>query len=379
MWIVVFSVISFAISVISMPLIINFCKHFGLYDYQDARKIHSGNIPRIGGIGIVISFFISAVAFLMVNNELRLVHNLPLLIAGCIIFVFALLDDIYTFHASVKLTAQIAASFIVTIGGFRFSQIFGYHLPLVLSYGLTFCWILGAINAYNLIDGLDGLCGTLSATAVAVFGFLYLISNNQEAGICFILVSSILGFLVWNWPPAKLFMGDGGSQFLGFMIATIPFYSTGNETIEFNKFLIIIIITAFPVFDTIAAIWRRIRDGRPIMSADKSHLHHKLLNMGYSKTQALYLIAGIQMLLCIAVVLSYFLGKNKGLVLLIESLVFMVTFFSVIHYTNRAVNLKREKEEAEAGNREKQESGEQETESQIENNTENNPDDSSKN
>ncbi len=345
MWIIAFSVLSFVISVSSMPLIIAFCKKKGLYDYQDARKIHSGNIPRIGGVGIVISFFISAVLYLCLNNEIRFLHNLPLLLAGCIIFVFALLDDIFTFHAIVKLLAQIAASAIVTIGGFRFTQIFGWHLPVAISFILTFCWILGAINAYNLIDGLDGLCGTLSITAVSLFGFLYLISNNDEAGICFILAASILGFLFWNWPPAKIFMGDGGSQFLGFMIAIIPFYSSGNEIIEFNKFLIMIIVTAFPIFDTIAAIWRRIRDKRPIMSADKSHLHHKLLNMGYSKTQALYLIAGIQILLCIAVGLSFYLGKNKGLVLLVESLVFMVSFFAVIHYTNRAVTLKRQREE----------------------------------
>ena len=101
-----------------------------------------------------------------------------------------------------------------------------------------------------------------------------------------------------------------------------------------------IIVTSFPVFDTIAAIWRRLRDKKPIMSPDKSHLHHKLLNLGYSKTQALYLIAFIQILLCLVVILSSFLGNLRGSTVLFEALIFMVIFFSVIHYTNRAVNRK---------------------------------------
>ena len=132
-------------------------------------------------------------------------------------------------------------------------------------------------------------------------------------------------------------MGDDGSQFLGFMIAVIPLYTSSGNSFEFNKFLIMIIVTSFPVFDTIAAIWRRLRDHKPIMSPDRSHLHHKLLNLGYSKTQALYLIAFIQTLLCLVVVLSSFLGNLRGSTVLFEALVFMVIFFSVIHYTNRAV------------------------------------------
>jgi UDP-GlcNAc:undecaprenyl-phosphate GlcNAc-1-phosphate transferase len=167
----------------------------------------------------------------------------------------------------------------------------------------------------------------------------------MESGICFILAGSILGFLCFNWPPAKLFMGDGGSQFLGFMIATVPLYTSCGESFEYNKFLIMIILTSFPVFDTIAAIWRRLRDKRPIMSPDKSHLHHKLLNMGYTGKQTLFLIDFIQVLLCLAVILSFFIGTLKGTAILFETLIFMVIFFSVIHYTNRAVNLKKKEDE----------------------------------
>ncbi|MBO4859696.1 MAG: undecaprenyl/decaprenyl-phosphate alpha-N-acetylglucosaminyl 1-phosphate transferase [Treponema sp.] len=345
----IFVILSFLLSLGSMPVIIHFCNRHNIFDYQDSRKIHSGNISRLGGVGIALSFLISAAIYLVFNKQINLMDSLPILVAGFIIFLFALLDDLLTLPATAKLIVQLIAAGIVTFSGFRFTQIFNWHLPLIVSYVLTFGWIIGVINAYNLIDGLDGLCGTLSITAVTTLGVLFQLSQNHEAGLCFILAGSILGFLCFNWPPAKLFMGDDGSQFLGFLIATIPLYTSSGPSFEFNKFLIMIIITSFPVFDTIAAIWRRIRDHKPIMSPDRSHLHHKLLNLGYTGRQALYLIAFIQTLLCLVVILSSFIGNLRGSTVLFEALIFMVIFFSVIHYTNRAVNRKN-KAAAEAVN-----------------------------
>lgn len=342
----VFILLSFIISLVSMPIIISFCKKLNLYDYQSARKIHSGNIPRLGGVGIFIAFFISAIAYLLYSNQLSTTTNIPIFIAAFIIFIFAIVDDIFNLPAIIKLIVQLIAVSVVSFSGYRFTQIFSWQIPTVLSFIITFCWILGVINAYNLIDGLDGLCGSLSITAVITLGILYTLSGNAESNLCFILAGSILGFLCFNWPPAKLFMGDGGSQFLGFMIAILPLYSS-DKVFEHNKFIIMIIITAFPVFDTIAAIWRRLRDKKPIMSPDRSHLHHKLLNMGYSKTNALYLIVFIQVLLCSSVIISYFLGATKGSAILLESLAFMVLFFSIIHYTNRSIYLKQQKKQKE--------------------------------
>lgn len=340
----IFTGISIILSLIFMPTIIAFCKKAGLYDYQDERKIHSGNIPRLGGVGIVCSFFIAAILFIYFTKDIALSKHLPILIAGLIIFVFAIVDDILNLPAIVKLIVQLIAVSIVTFNGYRFNQIMSWEIPTVLSYVLTFGWVLGVINAYNLIDGLDGLCGSLSITAVITLGILYALSGNNEAGICFILAGGIFGFLCFNWPPAKLFMGDNGAQFLGFMISTIPLY-TSSDVFEYNKFFIMIALTAFPVFDTIAAIWRRIRDKRPIMSADRSHLHHKLLNLGYTKQQTLYLIVVLQILVCTSVVISFFLGTVKGSALLFETLAFLILFFAIIHYTNRRVMLQNTQKE----------------------------------
>lgn len=339
-----FIVLSIVLSLVSMPIIIHFCNKHNIYDYQDARKVHSGNISRLGGVGIVFAFITSTALYLVFTSQLSVLKSLPILLAALIIFIFGFLDDIFTLSAWFKLIVQLAASALVTFNGYRFTQIFGWVLPTPVSYILTFGWILGVINAYNLIDGLDGLCGSLSFTAVTTLGVLYLLSNNLEAGICFILAGAIFGFLCFNWPPAKLFMGDDGSQFLGFVIATIPLY-TSSDIFEYNKFLIMLILTAFPVFDTIAAIWRRLRDKRSIMAPDRSHLHHKLLNIGYTKRQALHLIVFIQLLLCGMVILSFFIGKLKGTAMLLEGFIFMIIFFSVIHYTNRAMNRKKLAEE----------------------------------
>ena len=333
-----FAGLSALLSLLSMPLIIKFCKKFSLYDYQNSRKIHTGNIPRLGGIGIFFAFFTSTLLWILITNDIDIKKYLPVLVSVLILFVFALIDDLKNLPSVSKLIVQLIAVTIVTVSGNRFTQIFNWQLPVALSYILTFFWILGVINAYNLIDGLDGLCGSLAITASITLGVLYSISGNHEAVICFILAGAILGFLIFNWPPAKLFMGDNGSQFLGFMIATMPLYSS-SKVYEYNKLLIMLVITAFPVFDTIAAIWRRLREKRPIMSADRSHLHHKLLNLGYTKKTALYLIDFIQILLCISAVVAYLLGTKKGSALLTESIVYMIMFFTIIHYTNRKVLL----------------------------------------
>lgn len=341
--VLIFILISLAISLASMPIIINICKKKNLYDYSNERKIHSGNIPRLGGIGIFFGFCIAAFFYLWLNKDLSFFHSFPLLLAAFIVFIFAILDDIFDLPALSKLIVQLCAVAIVTLNGYRFTQIFGWVLPTPFSFILSFGWILGVINAYNLIDGLDGLCGSLSFTTCLTLGIIYAVSGNYESGLCFILCAAIFGFLCFNWPPAKLFMGDNGSQFLGFMIATFPLYTT-SDTFEYDKFLVMIILTAFPVFDTIAAIWRRLRDHQPIMTADKSHLHHKLLNMGYSKRTALYLIIFVQSLLCFSVIIAFILGTQKGTALLLEVLAFMILFFSIIHYSNRKVQLKKDKE-----------------------------------
>ncbi|MCQ2591915.1 MAG: undecaprenyl/decaprenyl-phosphate alpha-N-acetylglucosaminyl 1-phosphate transferase [Treponema sp.] len=338
-------IVSFLLSLLSMPIIIKFCQRKKLYDYHDERKIHSGDIPRLGGFGVFFASIICIVIFLLLNPNVSTKKNFPIILSAVIVFVFAFLDDIFTFPAIVKLIVQLCATGIVSFSGYRFTQIFGWQLPTILSFILTFGWILGLINAYNLIDGLDGLCGSLSITAITTLGILFTLSGREESFICYILAAAILGFLCFNWPPAKIFMGDCGSQFLGFMIAIIPLYNSTPE-IEYNKFIIMIVLTSFPIFDTIAAIWRRKREHRSIMSPDKAHLHHKLLNMGYSGRSALFYVLSLQLIICAFVIASYFIHSFMASVVLALCLVLITWVFTILHYSNRRINMQKDSEEA---------------------------------
>lgn len=333
-----YSGLALLLSAVFIPLIIKFCKFYSLYDTVNARKIHSGNIPRLGGIAIAFSFIIAATLCFVFDKYLSFTNVIPLLVAGMLIFIFGILDDLIEMRAIFKLLVQLVATGIVVFFDFRIRQIFGWVLPIWVSRIGTFFWVLGIINAYNLIDGMDGLCGTLSITALLTYGLILLNSHIEGAAVCFILSASIIGFLIYNWPApnAKIFMGDSGSQFLGFMLATIPLYSS-EGTFEYNKFLVMLVIVAFPMMDTIAAIWRRLRDHRPIMSPDRFHLHHKLLNIGFNKVQALFMVMGIQILICITVYLSTLMPTDFSIPILIIAYLFMIGFFTVMHYTNRAV------------------------------------------
>jgi UDP-GlcNAc:undecaprenyl-phosphate GlcNAc-1-phosphate transferase len=328
--------LSFVISAFLMPVIIKICKHYKLFDPVNARKIHSGNIPRLGGVGVIIAFFTGTAFYALVWKGIPMGRILPLYIAGLLVFGFGFIDDIFDMPARLKFLVQLTASCIVVFSGFRFQQIFRFVLPLWVSIPLSICWMIGIINAYNLIDGLDGLCGGLSLLTITTLGIILYVIADPSASLCFFMSAAILGFLIYNWPPAKIFMGDNGSQYMGFMIAAVPlYYSTDN--FEYNKFLIMLILVAIPMLDTVAAIWRRVRDHRPIMSPDRAHLHHKLLNLGYTRKQAMEMLLLIQCMLCIAVCLAMYLSRSKGAILLLVVFAFMLMFFSIIHFTNRAV------------------------------------------
>ena len=321
-----FSVISTLISLILIPLIIKFCKFYSLYDTVNARKIHSGNIPRLGGIAIALSFFITIIALFLFDNTLSLKNSLPLIISGILIFSFGILDDIIELRAIFKLIVQLAASTIVTTNGFYFHQIFGLILPKYVGMAFTFCWIIGIINAYNLIDGLDGLCGILAFSTLITLGTILFGSYTEGSAVCFVLAASVLGFLIFNWPApnAKIFMGDTGSTFLGFILSTICIQGL-FKGYAIISFIIPFLILGLPLFDTSVAILRRIHNKKPIMGADRGHLHHKLIDMGFSQKQTVAILYVIAMLLGLSAVVLVERGAQTAF-LLVSVVLLMLIF-----------------------------------------------------
>ncbi len=331
-----FSVAALLLSTGMLPLIIKFCKVYSLYDKTNARKIHSGSIPRLGGIAVALAFIICATLCFWLDAEIHLSSALPLLAAGMLIFAFGIVDDLIEMRALLKLIVQLTAAGIVVFNVYRFRQIFSFTLPTAVSIAFTFFWIIGIVNAYNLIDGLDGLCGGLSITTLITLGMIFIGSFTEGSAVCFILAAAIGGFLIFNWPPARIFMGDGGSQLLGFVIATVPLYSARAD-LEYNKFFIMLVVVSFPMLDTIAAIWRRLREHRSIMSPDRLHLHHKMINIGFTRVQVLYIVLFIQIIICMATYFSIFLERKGATLVLALSYIIMIFLFTIIHYANRAV------------------------------------------
>lgn len=329
-------IISFAVSALLIPVLILFCNRYKLYDPVTARKIHSGNIARVGGIAIFAGFILGNLISSQIFREISGYRLLPLFISGLLIFCAGLLDDIVNLRAIVKLIIQIIAAVIVIIGGYHFEAILRFPLPLPISYLMTLFWIIGIINAFNLIDGLDGLCGGISFLSFISFALIFMHIRDQNAGVCFIAAAAIFGFLLYNKPDAKIFMGDCGSQFLGFMVSVVPLYLS-EVNLEYIKIPSMLVITALPMLDMIAAIWRRLREHRSIMSPDRAHIHHKLLNIGFSKRQVLFILLSIHFLACMSVVLAYYISRSKGVILLGTVYLFLILFYFVIHYANRAI------------------------------------------
>jgi UDP-GlcNAc:undecaprenyl-phosphate/decaprenyl-phosphate GlcNAc-1-phosphate transferase len=311
------------------PILLKIAHRYSWYDDVDHRTIHMGEIPRIGGIGIVFSFFFTIVIYILINRTFlskygyfeSLFQYWPFLMAAMIINLLGLLDDFTNLRARYKLIVQLAASLLVVFSGKYFVSFyipfFGFSIELnYFAQIFTVLWIIGITNAVNLIDGMDGLSGGTTAIILFFMGIsaVYL-GDYTQALLLFILFGSVCGFIIFNFPPAKLFMGDSGSLFLGFFLACMPLYSSNNDADGFALILSISFLL-IPILDTVAAIIRRRKRGIPFHSPDKEHLHHKLLKLGLS-TKIILLIL-----------------YSATLVLSISAYLFIVTKLLIIFYAN---------------------------------------------
>jgi UDP-GlcNAc:undecaprenyl-phosphate GlcNAc-1-phosphate transferase len=271
------------------PVVKKLAFRLGATDRPNNRKVHEKIMPRMGGLVIYISFMIGL--FIM-NPESK--YHIAIMIGSVIIVLTGILDDIFELSAKVKLINQLAAALIVVIwGGVQVNFI---NLPFggILEFGwlsipITILWIVGVTNAINLIDGLDGLAAGVSSIAlISLSGMAIIMGDMYVMTIGFILLAGTLGFLLFNFYPAKIFMGDTGALFLGYMIAVLSLL--GFKNVTFISFIIPIIILGVPMTDTIFAIVRRLVKKAPLSKPDKSHLHHCLLNLGFTHRQTVLMI-----------------------------------------------------------------------------------------
>ena len=333
--------LSAAFAAAFVPSVIHFAHSRGLYDTINERKVHNGKIPRLGGVGIALAFVFTSVILLALHPPLYDALNGQLkvwfiLLSGSMIFLLGLMDDLFDLRAIYKFLIQAFAALILMFFGFRFRVIMVpwgdglVHLGF-LSFPLTFFWIIGITNAVNLIDGLDGLAGGISFISAVTFGvFFWAQGFLLSAEICMAIAGAVAGFLVFNLPPAKVFMGDSGSLFLGFSLAMLPLLGQKETGAEIG------IISAtttlsIPILDTLMAMYRRRRAGKSFFSADKNHFHHVLLDRLKATPKVISIIYGMNILLGLVALSTLFLGSLLGFILKLTALVTMTLVFVALN------------------------------------------------
>ncbi|MBR3887917.1 MAG: UDP-N-acetylglucosamine 2-epimerase (non-hydrolyzing) [Clostridia bacterium] len=302
---------------------------------KDERKIHSKPMPRIGGLSFIIGFFVAIIFSLLTVKVDTSVNLVGFFIGSAIVAAVGFLDDIYHIKPWQKLLGQVIAAILVIISGLRICYI---NIPFITLYGLndvlsiiiTFFWIIGVTNALNLIDGLDGLATGVSAIATLALTIVFALNGSGELPllITVALLGGLVGFLPYNFNPAKTFMGDTGSNFLGFTLATVSMIGMA-KTYTLMAIVVPVVILGLPIFDTLFAICRRVLHHKSIMEADRGHIHHRLIDAGLSQKQAVLVLYGVTALLGILAVII--LESNFWKVLI---LIAILAILSVIGIRN---------------------------------------------
>ena len=314
-------VVALLVSLLSTPVVKNLAIKVRAVDVpKDNRRMHDHPIPRMGGLAIFLGFLLSVLVFMPLNDQLR-----GMLLGAVIIVVLGIFDDIYSLKAMFKFVIQIVAALMAVLSGNVIQTISN---PNVFSADLywdlgwlaipaTVIWIVAITNAVNLIDGLDGLaCGVSTISSMTLLVISLVISDGPVAILMAALAGACIGFLPYNMNPAKIFMGDTGSTFLGFILAVVSIQGL-FKLYTIISFAVPFLMLGLPIFDTCFAFIRRIAHGQSPMHADRSHVHHRLIDMGLSQKQAvavLYLISAILGLSAVVLTTS---GPVKAMLLLL--------------------------------------------------------------
>ncbi len=341
--------LAFFISLVITPYTKTLAFKFKVLAYPNERSMHKTPTGLLGGLAIFAGFMITMLVCMLFVEEFRTLEFYGFMAGGVIIWVLGVFDDKYALSAKVKLLGQIIVAIIVIATG---STINFYNWPLpdfLNNYGsvLTFFWIIGVINAINIIDGVDGLAAGVSAISSLCMAILCLISGSPTAVILSAtLAGSTLGFLPRNFHPAEVFMGDNGAMFLGYVLAVSSIIGVYKEY-ALLSIIISFLVLAFPIFDVSFAIIRRALNGKPIMIADRGHLHHKLYDMGFSERHT---VAILYVITIFTGFLSIVIAFDNIVTIVIVFTFVAILFVMVISYRRRVIQRRKDIEEQNALN-----------------------------
>lgn len=330
--------ISLLISFFSTLLISRVALKNGVVDYPGAHKLHQEPKPILGGLGIYLAAVISLLIFYPLTPQLAM-----LIIAASLLVAIGILDDLYNLKPLYKLAGQVASAAIVVLGSTGRYSVFldyfnQYYIPGFVTLILIIGWIVLMINAFNLIDGLDGLA---AGTAALILGWMMIISVSRGSlgmlGFQLLALGACIGFLPFNFQPAKIFMGDTGSMLLGFLLSVL-YLNSNVEPFSISLVLGSAFIFAYPALDVAFSIYRRLRRRGSIFKADKDHIHHLLLRLGFSMRQTVMILYSV----------SIFFGAASGLILCFPLSPYVTTgigaatvvgIFFLFRYLNRLGNM----------------------------------------
>jgi UDP-GlcNAc:undecaprenyl-phosphate GlcNAc-1-phosphate transferase len=325
-------VVALAVTAALIPVLERWAPYIGLTDAPGPRKVHSVPVPRVGGLAMAAGLFVATALTVDLNAPVR-----GLLSGLAVLLLFGLWDDRMTLGWRPKLAGQIiAAGLCMIVGGVRVGPIAMGALdvaPPVVSTVITFLFLVGVTNAVNLADGLDGLAGGMVLLCLCAISLFAVASGNTTVtALALIEAGAVLGFLRFNTHPARIFMGDSGSQMLGFSVGALALLATQGETSALSAALPLLLL-GLPIMDTATVMVTRIRAGRSPFAADKSHLHHRLLALGFAHREAVLLIYMLQVGL---VLLAYFLRFELDSEIFLAFCLFTVLVLGTLRQATRS-------------------------------------------
>lgn len=328
------AIISYLLGVFIVPLVIAYSKKQGLIDEPNERKIHKVPVSRLGGVAIFSSTMLTFLFLVFLSYYPYGSLLSGILLGSSLMFLLGLMDDIYTLDAKFKLFIQVAIATLVYLLGVKIDSIFNPFGGVIqlghFSYFITVLWIVGISNAVNFIDGIDGLAGsviTVNSITLGIIAVAMIPPNPISALIAFILAGSMLAFLTYNFNPAKIFMGDSGALFSGFLLATLSI--TGVMKAAALAIILPFVVLAVPIIDITYSSLRRISKGKSPFVADSEHIHHKLLKAGFSQNMTVAILTSIAIVS--GAIASYFVGSIKHYVIYIIALVLIMFLLNLVN------------------------------------------------
>ena len=328
------TIIAYLLGIFIVPCVIYFSQKFNLIDVPNERKIHHGKISRLGGVAVWVSVMLTFLLLVLLSVYPKGQGMSAIIVGGSLMFLTGLVDDVYGLNAKFKLFIQIAIATIVILLGIKIETLynpFGNNIELgIFTYPVTLLWIVGITNAINFIDGVDGLAGSIvsiSSLAVGICSIVLAPADSITALIAFILMGAMCAFLTFNYNPAKIFMGDSGALYAGFLLATLSITGIVSTNRGISMYLPILIL-AIPIMDVTFSSTRRILKGKSPFVADSEHIHHKLLHAGYSQDRLVLLLAGFSMVCALIAIII--VSTRQKFILITLSLIAVLLILNAV-------------------------------------------------